>query len=51
MKMNDYIIKIIVEELSYYKEPEIENLFIELYMTELIDKKNISDIICKYLNM
>ncbi len=51
MKMNDYIIKIIVEELSYYKEPEIENLFIELYMTKLIDKKNISDIICKYLNM
>lgn len=51
IKMNTYIIKIIVEGLSCYREPEIENLFVELYMTDLINKKDISDIIYKYLDM
>lgn len=44
-EMDDYIVQIIVEKLSDFKEKEVENLFLELYMNQLTGSNNTQDII------
>lgn len=47
--INPYILTMIVDNLKSYKEPDVENLFIEIYMNISCDK-HILNIVDSYLN-
>lgn len=50
-ELKGYIVDVIVEKLSQYRAPEIENLFIEIYMCYQYGTKETLDIISKYLDL
>lgn len=50
-KLNSYIVHIIVENLTVYKESDIERLFIQLYMDDLLCKKDTLEMINRYLGI
>lgn len=49
-ELNSYIVHIIVENLVPYKENDIENLFIQLYMDALLCNKDTIKMINEYLD-
>lgn len=48
-ELNSYIVQIIVENLIPYKESDIENLFIQVYMDDLLCNKDTIKMIDGYL--
>ena len=50
-ELNSYIVQIIVESLIPYRESDIENLFIQLYMDDLLCNKETMKMINGYLGM
>lgn len=48
-ELNRYIVQIIVENLILYEDSDIESLFIQLYMNDLLCNKNTIKMINGYL--
>lgn len=44
MDINKYLLNIIVDNIKLYKEPEVENLLMEIYMTPSCSKEILNTI-------